>query len=134
MNFKANSQFRAAAFSAFESWLVPKLTRAADKAGSIVFNKSQDRVPVDTEELKLSGHYDVEWKGQSVTSTVAYDSGHAAYVEFGTGIRGAGSPGAGPYPYDLTWPGMVAQPYLRNSLDESLEEIKGVLKDEGFAG
>lgn len=54
-------------------------------------------------------------------AAVFTDVGYAGYVEFGTGIRGAASPGAGPYPYNPNWPGMVAQPYLRPALDTAMQ-------------
>lgn len=39
---------------------------------------------------------------------------HAAYVEFGTGMRGAQSAGAAAGGrYDPDWPGMAAQPYMQ---------------------
>lgn len=38
---------------------------------------------------------------------------HAAYVEFGTGVRGAQSTGTAPGgKYDADWLGMAAQPYM----------------------
>jgi hypothetical protein len=87
---------------------------------------------VDTGELQASIGTATNWEGQRVTGSVSASAKHAAYVEFGTGIRGAASPGAGPGPYSPTWPGMIAQPYLRPSIDSSHDAILGAFKDEGF--
>jgi hypothetical protein len=59
-------------------------------------------------------------------------SPHAAYVEFGTGQRGAASAGAGNGPYSETWPGMPAQPYLRPALDTARPAILGAFARRGF--
>jgi hypothetical protein len=67
--------------------------------------------------------------GSTVVADVIFDSGHAAYVEYGTGIRGAESAGAGPYPYSPTWAGMPAQPYLRPALDIAKDEVRQAFKD-----
>jgi len=48
---------------------------------------------------------------------------YAGYVEFGTGRRGAASPGAGPFPYRQSWPGMAAQPYCRPALDIGRSQV-----------
>jgi HK97 gp10 family phage protein len=55
----------------------------------------------------------------SITGYVAPNTPYAGYVEFGTGRRGAESPGAGSGPYKMSWPGMAAQPYMRPALDET---------------
>lgn len=87
----------------------------------VIFDESQTLVPVDTGELKESGSIVIEETERRVTGHVVYSAPHAAYVEYGTGIRGAESPGAGPYSYSPTWPGMAAQPYLRPALDTARE-------------
>ena len=50
-------------------------------------------------------------------------------VELGTGVRGASSPGAGPGPYKLSWPGMAARPYLRPAWDQHRREVIGVTSE-----
>ena len=57
-------------------------------------------------------------EGATVVGTVGPHVDYAAYVEFGTGIAGANSPGAGAGPYNPNWPGMPAQPYMRPAFDE----------------
>lgn len=89
-------------------------------------------VPVDTGELKSSGHIVMTEEGSKVTASVVFDAPHAVYAEFGTGIRGAESPGAGPGPYSPSWPGMAAIPYLRPAIDQHTPEAvpmaKGAVK------
>ena len=117
MNLRANSTFRAGSWAAFEAKLVPKLRAAAQSAAKAVLAHSQSLVPVDTGALKDSGKTSVSWTGTKVTGSVVYTEHYAAYVEFGTGRRGAESSGRGPYPYKADWPGMPAQPYVRPALD-----------------
>lgn len=122
-NYRARSTFRAGSFARLEQLLVPKLVAGATAAAAAVLEISQGLVPVDTGELKSSGGTSVEWTRQRVTGYVIYSSPHAGYVEFGTGLRGAASAGAGPYPYSETWPGMVAKPYIRPALDIGRQQI-----------
>lgn len=96
---------------------MPKLIAGATVGANAVLEISQELVPVDTGELKASGSTRVEWVGTKVTGYITYGAYYAAYVEFGTGRRGAASAGAGPYPYKASWPGMAAQPYMRPALD-----------------
>jgi hypothetical protein len=130
MNLRATSTFRAGQFAALEALLVPKLLAAAQAAGEAVLSESQSAVPRRTGELADSGGVTKEWVGMHVTSYVVYSAGHAAFVEFGTGITGRGT-----YPYDLpqsgvpitgswiydykqqNWHGMHSKPYLRPALD-----------------
>lgn len=123
MNFRAQSTFRAGSFAALEAKLVPRLLKGAQAGADAVLDASQAIVPVDTGALKDSAGARVEWVGQKVSGYVTYGAYYAAYVEFGTGARGAGSAGAGPYPYKLSWPGMVAQPYIRPALDSSRQAV-----------
>lgn len=101
---------------------------AAVEAGVIewasrVFETSQELVPVDTGRLKASGHVDVQHVGKQVFASVVYDAPYSVFLEYGTGIRGAASPGAGPGPYSPTWPGMPAQPFVRPSYDAHRDEV-----------
>ena len=93
-----------------------------------VFETSQELVPVDTGELKASGHVEVTQAGKQIYAAVVYDADHAVYVEYGTGQRGAASAGAGDGPYGAT-PGMPAQPYLRPAFDEHRGEAEGVMRE-----
>jgi HK97 gp10 family phage protein len=83
-----------------------------------VLETAQSIVPVDTGELRDSGQVVVN----GTHAAVEFTAGHAIYVEYGTGRRGAASPGAGPGPYNPNWPGMRAQPYLRPAFDQQRAE------------
>lgn len=85
--------------------------------GAIVLLEAQAIVPVDTGELRDSGKVEVRETAKGAVADVIFDAAHASYVEFGTGIAGASSPGAGPVPYNPNWPGMPAQPFLRPAID-----------------
>lgn len=107
-------------FARVEELLVPKLIKAAAAGAAIALGNTQLLVPVDTGELKASGSATPpEWVGTTVTAYIQYGAPYAGYVEFGTGVRGASSPGAGPYPYDPNWPGQPAQAFMRGGLDMS---------------
>jgi len=72
----------------------------------------EGRPPRD--EPRLRDSFSAEGEGLEARALVS--NPHAAYVEFGTGRRGADSPsppkapGTGGYAPD--WPGMAARPYL----------------------
>jgi len=51
------------------------------------------------------------WDAAGLRARAYVTNPHAAYVEFGTGVRGAAT-GAYDGGYDADWPGMVAQPYM----------------------
>ena len=130
MNLRATPTFRAGDWSRFEAALVPRLTAAAREAAGVVLAESQTLVPRRTGELAESGHVGSQWIGQHVQSFVTYSAPHAAFVEFGTGLRGTGTypyplpqtgvPITGDWHYDYkgqNWPGMVSHAYLRPALD-----------------
>lgn len=132
MNIRATSQFQPGNLAKLESLIVPRLIAASQEATGVVLAEAQAIVPVDTGELRESGYTEVKWEGQSVNGYVGFTSGHAGYVEFGTGIAGASSPGAGPYPYNPSWPGMPAQPYLRPAIDTARPAITEAFRARGF--
>lgn len=72
----------------------------------------EGRPPRDEPRLKDSFSTDAS----GLTAHLRVSNPHAAYVEFGTGRRGAGSPAPPKMPgaggYDPDWAGMRAQPYL----------------------
>lgn len=108
--------------------ITPAVLQATKEAAEVVLLEAQAIVPVDTGELKNSGTVqlrDLEPEATAIADVV-FAAGHAAYVEYGTGVRGAASPEAGPYPYDPNWPGMPAQPYLRPALDTARKEMLGI--------
>lgn len=123
MNIRATSSFQLGSWSRLEAKLVPLLTKGAQNAANAVLEISQGLVPVDTGELKASGGTIVEWKGSAVTGYVTYGAAHAAYNEFGTGVRGAESGNGGPgITYDANWPGMKGSPFVRPALDQGRQQ------------
>jgi HK97 gp10 family phage protein len=88
--------------------IMSRLTEFAEKipvdalmAGAeVVYQRSQELVPVDTGFLKKSGF--IQQQGDDVQ--VGYDADYASFVEFGTSK-------------------MAAQPYLRPAIDNNEEEI-----------
>ncbi len=105
--------------------ITPAVRQATMDAGQIVLAEAQEIVPVDTGALRNSGQVTLRETDSSIIADVAFTEPYAAYVEFGTGIRGSQSPGAGSYPYNPAWPGMAAQPYLRPALDTARPEMLG---------
>lgn len=99
-------------------------------ASDLILKEAQSIVPVDTGELRASGKTVIQQTDKSVIGHVVFDAEHAGYVEFGTGIRGASSAGAGPYSYNPNWMGMPAQPYLRPALDTTRDAVKGIFKSQ----
>ncbi len=133
MKLHATSTYtpRSTAGQFIETNVTPGVIAAVEASDQLVLQESQMLVPVDTGELKASGSVlPVESTGKTVSGGVVYTAGHAGYVEYGTGIRGASSPGAGPYPYSSTWAGMPAQPYLRPALDTAREAIRGLFRSQ----
>ncbi len=145
MNIRAHSTFQAGNWARFEAALVPRIIAAVDNATEAVLATSQQLVPVDTGDLVSSSGRKTEWKGHKVTGSVSYTSGHASFVEFGTGIIGSGTypfplptsgvPITGSWIYDYkhqNWRGMAAQPYLRPAIDMARGTILDSFRAQGF--
>lgn len=108
----------------------------------IVADEARALCPVDTGALRdsitgeiLTGVAAAQRGGPlssslfSVVGEVSANTDYASYVEYGTGARGAASPGAGPFPYKASWPGMPAQPYMRPALDTTADDVLAALTD-----
>jgi HK97 gp10 family phage protein len=106
--------------------VTPGALAGAEASANLVLEEAKVLVPVDTGELRESGRVETRETGKTAVADVEFTAEHASYVEFGTGIAGAGSAGAGPYSYNMSWPGMPAQPYLRPALDTVRKAIPGV--------
>ena len=129
MNFKAQSSFSGLNLSVAQAAFETAARLSVEQGAAAVLETAESIVPVDTGELRESGHVELLQSGPQPSAAVVFDSEHAAYVEYGTGIRGAASPGAGEGPYDPNWPGMPAQPYLRPSLDIERPNIAEIFRD-----
>lgn len=133
MNFRATSEVKFVDLSRVMQAIVPALVGAVTDGCQAVADEAQAIVPVDTGALKESIHTaTVELVGSVVQGSVVADEPYAAYVEFGTGQRGAASPGAGPGPYSESWPGQMAQPYMRPALDTARPAIVAAFEQRGF--
>ncbi len=111
--------------------LTPGIREGAEEWIQAVFDRSQQLVAVDTGELKSSGEIiPTRETGKTIVCGMHYTAGHAAYVEYGTGARGAGSPGAGDVTYNPDWPGMPAQPYVRPAYDEYREQAPDFISNK----
>ncbi len=113
-----------------ESYVTPGVKAAVEASTKLIETSAKALCPVDTGRLRDSITSTVEETGKTVVGTVSPNTDYAAFVEFGTGIAGASSPGAGPGPYSPTWAGMVAQPYMRPALDENREAIAELFRSE----
>jgi HK97 gp10 family phage protein len=126
-SFKASAVFtpRGAGGRFVPVVLAPAAAEGVNAALKVIYDRSQDLVAVDTGALKASGKInEAQNTGLSVSGSVEYTEPYAAFLEFGTGIRGAESAGAGAGPYNPKWPGMAAQPFMRPAIDESHDEVK----------
>lgn len=105
-------------------YVMVKVFAAVGKAQTVVKEEAQSLCPVDTGALRESiREEDITDNGKQIRGPVSVNMPYAAYVEFGTGARGAGSAGAGPFAYTMSWPGMPAQPYLRPALDATRRQV-----------
>jgi HK97 gp10 family phage protein len=118
-----------------EAKISPALRKGIEDGCVLIEQRAKEKCPVDTGLLQSRITHKVEELAKTIRGRVFVDDVHyAAYVEFGTGIAGAASPGAGAGPYSQTWPGMPAQPYMRPAFDESRAEvIEGTRAQVGLA-
>lgn len=124
-----------------------ELRDAMNKATQLVHGQAKALAPVDTGQLAGSIHMKVQDAGGELQGRVYTNAEHAAYVEFGTGIKGNGT-----YPYkveglsltykDKGWAyfdedkgewiytkGQEAQPYMYPALKNHEKTIKKMLRD-----
>lgn len=106
--------------------ITPAVQTSVEQCGEIVVEAAKAYCPVDTGDLRDSIAYRITEGSRTITAVVDAAMPYAGYVEYGTGVRGANTPGVqpGPYPYDPSWPGMVAQPFMRPALDETRSVIR----------
>ncbi len=123
-----------------------ELKSAVNKATQLVHGQAKALAPADTGLLRESIHMQVKDTGKAVEGRVYTNTEYAAYVEFGTGIKGNGT-----YPYkveglsleykDKGWAyydedkgewiytkGQKAQPYMYPALKQNEKAIKQILK------
>ncbi len=124
-----------------------ELRDTMNKATQLVHGQAKALAPVDKGQLAGSIHMQVKDTGKAVEGRVYTNVEYAAYVEFGTGIKGNGT-----YPYqveglnltykDKGWAyydedkgewiytkGQKAQPYMYPALKENERTIKQMFKN-----
>ena len=81
----------------------------------------------DGGRLRQSIESFVEVAPESMEAGAGTSVEYGGFVEYGTGLRGASDSGGYPLPagisYNMSWLGMMAQPYLRPSLYDNEAEI-----------
>ncbi|MBQ4090411.1 MAG: HK97 gp10 family phage protein [Clostridia bacterium] len=104
----------AARFAGMAQGIHGALEREISEAARECMEDARENAPVGTgprKEARLVDSFSYEARGLTAEAKVV--NPHAAYVEFGTGVRGAQSAGVAPGGrYDGDWPGMAAQPYM----------------------
>ena len=124
-----------------------ELRDTMNEATKLVHGQAKALAPVDTGQLAGSIHMQVKDTGKELQGRVYTNVEHAAYVEFGTGVKGNGT-----YPYqveglsleyrDKGWAyfdedkgewictkGQEAQPYMYPALKENERTIKEMFKN-----
>jgi hypothetical protein len=146
MNLRAQSTFTTKDLSFAMRAILPALMEAVRDSCNIVTDEAQMLAPVASGDLVSKIHTGgINTRGTAVEGSVVSDSEHAAFCEFGTGLRGVGTypgelpqtgvPITGSWIYDYkkqNWVGMPAQPYLRPALDGSGPAILAAFAARGF--
>jgi hypothetical protein len=147
VNFRASSTFRPVDISRAMQSVVPRLVAAIEDSQSAVTDEAQMIAPVGATGDLVSNIAPgpVSLVGNVVSGTVVSASGHASFVEFGTGLRGEGTypyplptenvPITGSWVYDYkkqNWVGHEAQPYMRPALDTARPAIIDSFAKQGF--
>ncbi len=117
------------------SRVTPAALRAVAASQSLVVEEAKAICPVLTGNLRDSiAAAEPDDTGKAVVGRIVAGASYAGYVEYGTGQRGAASPGAGPYPYSSQHPGQAAQPFMRPALDSARQKIKEEFSSQMTAG
>lgn len=109
------------------------LYKGVGKTMTVIEGDAKDLCPVDKGELRNSIHSGTVIKGDSIEGTVGTNKEYAAYVEMGTGQRGAESSSPPKAPVDgyrEDWTGMEAQPYLYPSLMQNKDTANKLCTEE----
>lgn len=109
--------------------ITPAVRASVEAASKLIVDEAKSIAPVKTGALRDSISATVVDGESTVIGTISADVPYAGYVEFGVGVRGAASPGRGPYPYGDR-PGQVAQPYMRPALDTTRDAVRAVFASQ----
>lgn len=134
LSLKAKALIEAARFG---------LTAGASEAAMRFQMKAQEYAPVQSGELRdgIVVEHIVDEPEKQVYAVIS-TAPHAAFVEYGTGLRGEaaphpplpaeGVPITGSWIYDYrgqNWAGMAAQPSMRPAYDEGKDEAAATIRD-----
>lgn len=117
-----------------EVHITPAVRSSVQASCKLIESTAKMLAPKDTGALAESISTEIEETGKTIVGRVGPHVHYAAFVEFGTGIAGSGSAGAGAGPYNMAWPGMVAQPYMRPAMDESRNPVMEIFRGEISVG
>lgn len=107
--------------------VTPGVIASVRAAQGLIVQEAKNNAPVRTGTLRDSiAASEPEETGKTVVGRVGVGVSYGAFVEYGTGIAGAASAGAGEGPYSPTWPGMEARPFLRPALDTTRGAVKEI--------
>jgi HK97 gp10 family phage protein len=137
--------FRAQATTSINTAVLREKLRVAvqlsvEQSCELIADEARSICPVDTGELRDSiVVVPPVVEGSTVVGGVAATAGHAAFVEFGTGLRGMGTypgplpqegvPFTGSWVYDYKhqkWVGHASQSFMRPAVDAARDRIKGI--------
>lgn len=122
--------------------IIAKIFGKVKAAQAVVVDHARSIAPKETGELveSISAREPVDTY-QEIIGEVVAEAGHASFVEFGTGLKGAGTypyplpkegvPITGAWVYDYkkqNWVGMPARPFMRPALDVSRAEVLAEFK------
>lgn len=130
---KARVQFapRSDAGRFITARIIPGLTQSIQAAQGLIVQEAKNLCPVRTGALRDSiAAVQPEETGKTVVGQVEASAPYSAYVEFGTGIRGATGPNPGPYPYSETWSGMEARAFMRPALDTTRDAVREIFASQ----
>jgi len=123
-------------------FVIAKLTARVQKGQRIVAEHAKQICPVNTGALQESiGVQEPVDDFNRITGAVVASAPYASFVEFGTGLRGAGTypgdlpqegvPITGAWQYDYkrqNWKGQPAQPFMRPALDSARSDVLAEFK------
>ncbi len=108
------------------------LYKSLQKQGELVKGEAKTLCPVKSGDLRKSIRKSTKRYKGKIVARVYTNSNHAAYVEFGTGMRGEASNTNSnvEVAYKQDWSGMEAQPYLYPALKNNEGRIMENIKDD----
>ena len=114
--------------------VLPAAMKGVAKAAQGVAKDARLLAPVDSGDLqKRVRARSPEINGDAVEAKVVANTEYAVYVEYGTGVKGAGSSlpeGMPPATYRTDWTGQVAQPFMYPAMKQNESKTKATIANE----